>query len=416
MFIWLRHAFSYRCYKEYKSKLFSSNKDINLNQTLQEQKENQENLNKKLQDQEVKQAERFTSLFKDIENIKKTIEDKYTETEKKMIDAFGSTSAKIKELEDHTNDQIKSTKKDLQSDFLKNQADLRDRISKSKVDMLDKIQNSKTETMQRIQNSQTLLQTDLEKNKRIIDKIEKIFYGSKSYGTSGELYLETIIAEVLGTQNKNYLVWNKQFQINKDKVDFVIWHPFLNNKYIPIDSKFPLTILKDDCKRSEKIIRVKKMINDISSKYVINNENCVGFAFLFIPSESIFNELLANYSELFTYGNSKKVYITSPTNILATISLFIEGTRDVYLTKNLTKVNKNIKMLASDYDRINKRWIDHKKYFEKISTSIENIDTSFDKIHKKSLLVTKQIEKIETPKQDEIINPKLNESSSNSKK
>jgi len=359
MFIWLRHAFSLRCYRQYKKRLF--NKDERLQTKI---------------DREREQAERFVQLSENIKNLKETVENRNKSTKDRIDELFYTTFEEIKDLKINTYQKLRDTKVDLEKN----------------------IQNSKQETMERIKHSQNALEGDLEKNKTIIDKIEKIFYGSKTYGTSGEMYLQTIIEEVLGTENKKFLLWKKQFQINNDLVDFVIYHPTLNDKYIPIDSKFPLTILNDDHKRSEKISRIKKMINDIKNKYVLNNKNCVGFAFMFIPSESIYNELLANYQELFTYGNKNKVYITSPTNILATISLFIEGTRDVYLSKNLKKVAKEISLLGGEYERLNKRWIVHKNYFDKIVTSIENIDTTFKKIHTKSLLIQQKSDKIEDEK------------------
>lgn len=161
----------------------------------------------------------------------------------------------------------------------------------------------------------------LESSDEITKQLKSLFDNDKRRGTIGEQQLENILSnylgnETLGSKENNFL-WNQQYKLKNGKiVDFVVRHPSLK-KLIPIDSKFPLTKIrniwdKDEITNEElKDVSddVKRMIKDISDKYVKNNKETVDFALMFVPSESVYNFLIFKASEVFEYGAKNNVYI-----------------------------------------------------------------------------------------------------------
>jgi DNA recombination protein RmuC len=143
-------------------------------------------------------------------------------------------------------------------------------------------------------------------------------------------------------------------------VDAVV---FIKDKIIPIDSKFSLEnynriIHENDAEIREKYEKLfkqdLKMRIDETSKYVKPDEGTMDFAFMFIPAEAIYYDLLINQvgavktntRDLIEYAFSQKVIIVSPTSFLAYLQTVLQGLRALQIEESAKEIRKNVEQLG----------------------------------------------------------------------
>jgi DNA recombination protein RmuC len=134
-------------------------------------------------------------------------------------------------------------------------------------------------------------------------------------------------------------------------------------------------------------IDIKKHINDISNKYLIDNETADG-AVMFIPAEAIFAEIHAHHSDLVDYANKKRVWLTSPTTLMAILTTARSVLKDEATRKQIHIIQAHLSELAVDFDRFKSRFANLAKHIDQAATDVKQIHTSADKI-------TNRFEKIE---------------------
>ena len=231
-------------------------------------------------------------------------------------------------------------------------------------------QNQYQNTMNTVQSINQLL-TDVTKNlaelqasnKQILgfssqlQNLQDILRNPKQRGVLGEYFLEEILKNVLppGTFQMQY-----QFA-NGEIVDAVI---FVKDKIIPIDSKFSLenyekiinTSDPGERLRLEKLFRqdLKNRIDE-TSKYVRPEAGTMDFAFMFIPSEAIYYDLLVNKvgavqidtRDLIEYAfRDRHVIIVSPTSFLAYLQTVLQGLKALQIEENAKIIKSNVEKLA----------------------------------------------------------------------
>ncbi len=181
-----------------------------------------------------------------------------------------------------------------------------------------------------------------------IAKLEDLFKGQQFRGRVGEIMLEKLIEDLLP---KSY--YEFQFQLkNGARVDAAIKFPN-TDKILPIDSKFPLSnyekmLTEKDEKerkkyRDEFIRDVKKRCDEISRKYINPHGGTFDFAFMFIPSESVYYEIIQDGEETLRYMLNRKVIPTSPTTLHFHLLIFMNHFKILEVQKNLDKL---IRMLS----------------------------------------------------------------------
>ncbi len=226
-------------------------------------------------------------------------------------------------------------------------------------------------------------------NENIIN-LEKVLNDKKLRGTFGEVRLLQIFESVFGENNKG--IYEEQYQLSNGKrVDFVVHAPYPVGN-IAIDSKFPLenylNITKaktqDELKIAKKAFEqdIKKHINDISEKYIIPNETA-GQAMMFIPAESIFSYIYANEESLIQYSYEKKVWITSPTTIMAILNLLLVVLKDIKRNESYEQMYEEINKLKLEFDRFEKRWDNLSKHLSTVMKDTEELTVTTKKITKK---------------------------------
>lgn len=193
--------------------------------------------------------------------------------------------------------------------------------------------------------------------------LQDILKNPKQRGILGEYYLETVLKNVLppGSFQMQYAFSDGSI------VDAAV---FVDKRVIPIDSKFSLEnynrILEArdpaEKKRYEAaLIADLKMRIDETSKYVKPQEDTMDFAFMFIPSEAVYYDLLINKvgavaddtRNLIHYAGQKKVIVVSPTSFLAYLQTVLQGLRNQKISEQAKEIIKQVENLTrhlSAYD------------------------------------------------------------------
>lgn len=220
--------------------------------------------------------------------------------------------------------------------------------------------------------------------------LNNILQDKKNRGTFGEIELYSLLESSFGTNSDR---WAKQYCFsNGTKCDAVIFGgETLGN--IVVDSKFPLEnyrriysddLTKDEKEKAKKAFKadVLKHINDIKNKYIIPGETAE-MAYMFLPAEAIFAEIYSNFEDIVDESYKAKVYIVSPTTLMA----YITAIRSIYLGQTKDKKAKEIAQLLNElsieFNRLKDRSEALQRDFEKIIPDFENMFITEGKIIKK---------------------------------
>lgn len=231
-----------------------------------------------------------------------------------------------------------------------------------------------------------------------LKNLQDILKNPKQRGVLGEYYLNTVLENVLppGTYQTQY-----EFK-DGTKVDAVI---FVKDKIIPIDSKFSLenynrileTNDETERKRLEELFRndLKNRIEE-TSKYIKPSEGTMEFAFMFIPSEAIYYDLLvnkigaikANTRDLIEYAiNEKKVIIVSPTSFLAYLQTVLQGLKALQIEESAKEIKKRVEELG-------RHLISYETYMKKLGTHLGTTVSMYNSAYKELSKIDKDVLKI----------------------
>lgn len=248
-----------------------------------------------------------------------------------------------------------------------------------------------------------------ETNKQVINfssqlqNLQDILKNPKQRGILGEYYLETVLKNVLPPGS-----YQMQYPFKEDEagkkvvVDAVV---FVDKQIIPIDSKFSLEnynrILetRDPAERKRfemALVTDLKIRIDETSKYVRPEENTMDFAFMFIPSEAVYYDLLINKigavsddtRNLIHYAGQKRVIVVSPTSFLAYLQTVLQGLKN-------QKISERAKEIIQQVENLRRHLNSYDQYFQKIGKNLgvtvsmyNNAYKEFGKIDKDVLKIT----------------------------
>ena len=224
-----------------------------------------------------------------------------------------------------------------------------------------------------------------------IVSLQSVLTDKKTRGIFGEVNLNHILSNIFGEKNDKIYQLQYLFPNNK-QADAVIFAPKPLGT-IAIDSKFPLenyrmmvdrTITKTERLEAEKKFKhdIKKHIDDISTKYIIPNITSTQ-AIMFLPAEAIFAELNAYHTELIEYANKKRVWITSPTTLMSTLTVIQILLKNIERDKYSSIIHQELNSLGIEFTRYKDRWTKLTKSIETVNKDIENINITTDKITKR---------------------------------
>lgn len=321
--------------------------------------------------------ERTANLSSQNEELRKAVDNKLSEAYKTTQDQFGKTAGLMQGVTGQANKMMM----EMHAQSQKVIAEVSEKLAK-----LDETNKQVVNFSSQLQNLQDILQNP------------------KQRGILGEFFLEETLKNVLppGT-------YEMQFKMGKDKkgeseiiVDAAV---FVKDKIIPIDSKFSLENYQKildtndpaEKERLEKDFRqdLKNRIDE-TSKYIKPEIGTMDFAFMFIPSEAIYYDLLinkvgavkTNTRALIEYAfRDKKVIIVSPTSFLAYLQTVLQGLKSM-------KIEETAKEIQSNVEKLSRHLVAYDEYFKKLGNSLSTTVNHYNAAYKELKKVDKDVVKI----------------------
>ena len=242
-----------------------------------------------------------------------------------------------------------------------------------------------------------------------IVSLQSILTDKKSRGIYGEVNLKHILSNVFG--EKNDKIYRLQCPLpNGTIADCILYAPNPLGM-IAIDSKFSLenyqqmvdrNLSKTDRAIHERQFKidVKKHIDAISSKYIIPGITS-DQAIMFLPAEAIFAEINAYHTDLLEYAYKKKVWITSPTTLISTLSVIQMIIKNIERDQYTSIIHEELKKLGVEFSRYKERWDHLAKSIQMVNKDVENVYITTEKITRKFDSISQvEVNKLED-KQDE---------------
>jgi DNA recombination protein RmuC len=218
--------------------------------------------------------------------------------------------------------------------------------------------------------------------------LQDILSNKQTRGAFGEIQLNDIVSKALPSDS-----YTLQATLsNGRRADCLIHLPNPPGPIV-IDSKFPLEPYEAlrsattdwELNEAARQLRtaVKKHIKDISEKYIIEGETADG-ALMFLPSEAVYAELHANFSELVREGFSARVWIVSPTTCMATLNTMRAILKDARMREQAGAIRRELGLLYQDVDRLGTRVENLDRHFAQAAKDITEIKISADKAGKRA--------------------------------
>ena len=227
--------------------------------------------------------------------------------------------------------------------------------------------------------------------------LQDILKNPKQRGILGEYYLETVLKNVLPPAS-----FQMQYSFsNGEIVDAVV---FVEKRIIPIDSKFSLDNYNRMLQTNDPLEKKRletAFVNDLklrideTSKYVRPEEKTMDFAFMFIPSEAVYYDLLINKvgviaedtNNLIYYAGKKKVIVVSPTSFLAYLQTVLQGLRN-------QKISEQAQTIIKEVERLGKHLFTYSEYTKRLGQHLDVTVSSYNKAGKELEKIDKDVVKL----------------------
>ena len=228
-----------------------------------------------------------------------------------------------------------------------------------------------------------------------IVSLQSVLTDKKTRGIFGEVNLNYILTSVFGENQKG--IYAIQHKLSNGFIaDAILYAPSPLGT-ICIDSKFPLenyqrmtdrNLTKEQREIATKQFKmdVKKHIDAISSKYIVPGETA-GEAILFLPAEAIFAELNAYHVDLIKDAYNKKVWITSPTTLMSTLTII------QMILKNIER-DKYAQVIHVELNRLSKEFVKYRERWDKLSRNIDTVTKDIKDIYITTEKITKRFDSI----------------------
>ncbi len=311
------------------------------------------------------------------ENIRQGIQDLRQDLDRSLVKQSEVTSKSIAGLTESTNNRLK---------------EISGQVEKRLTDGFEKTNQTFNDVIKRlalIDDAQKKI-TELSSN---VVSLQEILNDKRSRGAFGEVQLQSLVSNIMPDSH-----YSMQSKLSNDKVaDCILVLPEPTGK-IAIDAKFPLESYKrmmdvevadvDRKEATKQFARdIKKHITDIASKYIIPPETSDG-AVMFIPAESVFAEIHGHYPELVEFAYQSKVWMVSPTTLMAILTTASAVIKDEQTRKQVHIIKEHLSALGKDFGRFQGR-------MDKLSSHIGQVSKDVDLVHTSAKKITSRFEKIE---------------------
>lgn len=284
------------------------------------------------------------------------------------------------------------------------QVQIGERLDKNNELMLGSLQKQFKESTKLVSDVTERLTKLDETNKRVVDvadelkTLQNVLQNPKQRGGVGEYYLQTVLENVMGPSQFKLQYSFKDGEI----VDAAV---FIDKKILPIDSKFSLEnynrLIEENSKEKREALAklfkadLKNRIDE-TAKYIRPKESTMDFAFMFIPSEAIYYDLLINKvgatntsaRDLMEYAfRDKNVIIVSPTTFLAYLQTVLQGLRSLQIEEQAKDIQLRVGELGRHIST-------YESFMQKLGGSLGTTVNHYNNAHKELKKIDKDIVKI----------------------
>ena len=263
---------------------------------------------------------------------------------------------------------------------------INERLAEVQNKMGESLQGSATKTARSLGELQQRLETidkaqeNIEKLSGNVLSLQDILSNKQTRGAFGEIQLNDIVSKALPSDSYSF----QATLSNGKRADCLLKLPNPPGSIV-IDSKFPLEAYENlrNAENDNQLVEAKRMmktsvrahIKSISEKYIIEGETAES-AMMFLPSEAVYAELHANFSEIVREGFEAKVWIVSPTTCMATLNTMRAILKDARMREQAGAIRTELGLLFKDVERLSERVTNLDRHFVMASKDIEEIKIS----------------------------------------
>jgi DNA recombination protein RmuC len=226
--------------------------------------------------------------------------------------------------------------------------------------------------------------------------LQEILGDKRSRGAFGEVQLEALVRNSLPPDAYAFQHTLK----SGARADCVLILPEPTGT-VCVDSKFPLenysrmfddslAIGERDLAKRQFKMDVRKHVDDIAAKYIVDGETSDG-AVMFLPAEAVFAEIHAYHPDLVEHAQKKRVWLTSPTTLMAVLNTARAVIRDSETRRMAHVIKDELSKLAKDFARFDERMKKLASHIEQANKDVSEVRISSDKISRRF----QQIERVE---------------------
>jgi len=326
----------------------------------------------------------------------------------------GSDSDVIIQLSNNLSNQIQDIRKEINDNSEKSRLEIESKLKVINKEISDFQVSSKSSMQKQFADSNKIIKdvtNELAKikgtNEQVLSfanqmkSLEKILGNQKQRGIFGEIQLENLLSNVLPPE-----IFQMQYSFKSGEiVDAIIK---VNENIIPIDAKFSLDnynrMIESNDEGEIKILE-KKFKEDIksrideTSKYIKPQEKTLDYAFMFIPADGLYQDLLnsrvgslkINSNELVTYAYLKKVMIVSPMSLFPMLQITMKALNNLKFEKEIDTVIKNVRNLSNHL-------ASYQLYHDKLGNTLKTVVNHYNKSSDEFGKIDKDISRISSGK------------------
>ena len=326
----------------------------------------------------------------------------------------GSDSDVIIQLSNNLSNQIQDIRKEINDNSEKGRLEIESKLKVINKEISDFQISSKSSMQKQFADSNKIIKdvtNELAKikgtNEQVLSfanqmkSLEKILGNQKQRGIFGEIQLENLLSNVLPPE-----IFQMQYSFKSGEiVDAIIK---VNENIIPIDAKFSLDnynrMIESNDEGEIKILE-KKFKEDIksrideTSKYIKPQEKTLDYAFMFIPADGLYQDLLnsrvgslkINSNELVTYAYLKKVMIVSPMSLFPMLQITMKALNNLKFEKEIDTVIKNVRNLSNHL-------ASYQLYHDKLGNTLKTVVNHYNKSSDEFGKIDKDISRISSGK------------------
>ena len=348
-----------------------------------------------------------TALLEAQSNLQTKSEQRFGEVQQAIEKRLGEMSqasvARFGEMQHSIEKRLGEMSKDSIASFTKSNNELHEVLQKRLKDIsgqveqrlnkgFEKTTETFTDVVKRLALIDAAQQHIVELSSNVVS-LQEVLTDKRSRGAFGEVQMAGLIANVMpeGSYSLQHTL------SNGTRVDCMMFLPGPTG-HIAIDSKFPLDsfqkMMDNDATDADRLsaekqfrLDIKKHIKDIAGKYIIENETADG-AIMFIPAEAVFAEIHAHQPQLVEEANRARVWMVSPTTLMAVLTTARAVLKDSATRKQVHVIQEHLVSLAKDFDRFRVR-------MDKLSVHIQQANNDVKDVHISATKISSRFEKIE---------------------